>query len=844
MNEVIDLARGKKVPFKVMRGQVIDIAVSVNNADGTPYDFTGHSAEMFVYNSFNKTDSPEYEIDVTLSLGVMQFDHEAITRRKEDFVYQLWMTDDTGYRQVWTNGDFLVLNREVDHQSGEETITISPNGDDIIITISPVSAGDVHYRGVYTTLVALQAAVPTGNPGDYADIDSGVGSDIQRYIWDDNDNEWLLGSGSGEMTGAEIITALGAQSANRVLAGPSSGAAAEPTFRALVADDLPSLPVYPDFVFKYPLDRGVTTLVGSINKFIRLKNSTVDFSEGSILIGGSFTNLFGVSMTGQCMISKDGRLGSVQYTLGGGAQIRDVAEAADGGFIVVGDFTIFNDDDSVTQTRIFKFTSALIIDSSFVTGTGFDAQAYKVLVLSSGKIVVTGAFTTYNGTAVPQIVVLNLDGSIDSSFNPGTGFTSGIPLGGIRYFDNKLLITGNFTTYNGTAVNRIVRINLDGSIDSSFITGTSFGGSTRDAYIYEDGRILVAGFFTSYNGTTKNCIIRLNSDGSIDTSFDPGTGFSLSVGTKTTTALIVEDNRIYVSGNFDAYNGTTTNHFVILNGDGTIYKSFPIGFAGGQSSAMDLIDKHIFVGGLFTTFQGFTVNRFIRLDLEGNISGEFDRDTTEGTIALESTTGRKGDIKFDTANLYVCIGNNLWRRTPLTNLTAGSFVGAQDLFIPASGMTPRGTSGCAILAPTEISGSLVNIQTLAFDGTTQQFAQFTTSLPRNWDRGTIKAKVFCIAASGSGNVVWGISGGAYGTADALTTALGTAQTVTIAVTSTAVAQSSFSASITIAGSPADGDLLVIQISRNPADAADTLNGINCKLVGVTFELTTDAGVAA
>jgi hypothetical protein len=136
-NEAIDLARQKSLPFRVNRGQEIDYTILVNNADGTPYDFTDHTAEFYVYNSFNKTDVEEYEIEVTLSLGSMRFTHDAITRKKENFVYKLWITDDSGYRQPWTNGPFLVLDSEVDHEDSEDTIIISPNGDDITLVIAP-----------------------------------------------------------------------------------------------------------------------------------------------------------------------------------------------------------------------------------------------------------------------------------------------------------------------------------------------------------------------------------------------------------------------------------------------------------------------------------------------------------------------------------------------------------------------------------------------------------------------------------------------------------------------------------------------------------------------------------
>lgn len=171
-------------------------------------------------------------------------------------------------------------------------------------------------------------------------------------------------------------------------------------------------------------------------------------------------------------------------------------------------------------------------------------------------------------------------------------------------------------------------------------------------------------------------------------------------------------------------------------------------------------------------------------------------------------------------------------------------VGLQDLYIPASAMWPRTSNGCASIAQTEIATSLVNIQTLDFDSSTQEFAQFTLSLPRNWNNGTIIAKVYWTASSGSGGVVWGVSGGAYSNDDALTVALGTAQTSTDTLIATNDLHiSPDTSAITLAGTPADSDFLCLQISRNPADASDTLNA-DAKLLGIVITITTDAAKAA
>lgn len=164
-------------------------------------------------------------------------------------------------------------------------------------------------------------------------------------------------------------------------------------------------------------------------------------------------------------------------------------------------------------------------------------------------------------------------------------------------------------------------------------------------------------------------------------------------------------------------------------------------------------------------------------------------------------------------------------------------IGVQDLFIPASAMWPRVTAGCTH-EQYEMATSVVNVQGLAFDQTTQEFAQFQIILPRKWNIGTVTAVPYWTAIAGSGTVQFGISGGAYANDDALTVALGTPQTSddTLIATNDLHTGPETSA-ITLSGTPADADFLVFQVSRNPA--SDTLSG-DAILLGISIRITVEA----
>ena len=80
-----------------------------------------------------------------------------------------------------------------------------------------------------------------------------------------------------------------------------------------------------------------------------------------------------------------------------------------------------------------------------------------IAVQSDGRIVIGGRFTSYDGVARNRIARLHTDGSLDESFDPGVGLDD-FPEAIAVQSDGKILIGGNFTSYDGVARNRVARL--------------------------------------------------------------------------------------------------------------------------------------------------------------------------------------------------------------------------------------------------------------------------------------------------------------------------------------------------------------------------------------------------
>jgi uncharacterized delta-60 repeat protein len=330
-------------------------------------------------------------------------------------------------------------------------------------------------------------------------------------------------------------------------------------------------------------------------------------SDGKILSGGTFLELNGVSRNGIARLNPNGTV-DLSFQPGSGLDggtAKCIAIQNDGKILVGGSFTSYN---NVNSPNLVRLNSDGSIDPSFSIGLGFQdstgtasLSVWSIKIQSNGQILVGGNFNMYNGTPVCQIIRLNSDGSLDSNFNSvSLSVSFGFPYikDILNQSDGKILLAGRFEEYNGVSRNNIVRLNNNGSIDLSFNPGTGFDNVTQSIDILTNGEIFVGGGFSSFNGVQKNSVCKLNPNGSLDNTFDLIDGFSSLKKLKLT-----QNNKLFIAGGWNGNNAlnSTLQRYNLDGSLDTLYYNY--GAYWGQILTLNILNNNqIIVGGGFSYF--------------------------------------------------------------------------------------------------------------------------------------------------------------------------------------------------------------------------------------------------
>lgn len=345
-------------------------------------------------------------------------------------------------------------------------------------------------------------------------------------------------------------------------------------------------------------------------------------NDGKIIIAGPFTVCNGVPINHIARLNADGTLDET-FNPGAGANyyVSTVKIQNDGKIIIGGIFTKY---DGKSRSYLARLNSDGSLDETFIPGTGVSFSTSAVSLQNDGKIIVCGYEKRYGTDPKSSIVRINVDGSIDSTFKPGTGPNDGI-FSMVAQMDGKNIIAGNFTSYNGTARNHIARINDDGTLDNTFDPGTGSDYTLFTSAIQANGKIVVGGWITSYNGSRRRHIARINADGTVDRSFNTLVGTDNIV----LSCAVQDDGKIIAGGGFTYYYETPCNYLIRLDENGKPDPAFNTGT--GFNNVIQEIDLQpdgkILIGGNFTSYNGNMRNNIVRLNADGSLDASFDSGT-------------------------------------------------------------------------------------------------------------------------------------------------------------------------------------------------------------------------
>lgn len=346
--------------------------------------------------------------------------------------------------------------------------------------------------------------------------------------------------------------------------------------------------------------------------------SSLPLQDGSVLIAGNFAYYADKNSNGAVKLDRHSNVDS-SFNVGAGfdSQVNAVVVSPfdSSKFVFAGQFSHYK---SSAVGRIVQLDSTGTIDTSFNRrrGVGFNGSV-NVLTKSSNLLLCGGQFTTYNGVVVNGIARLTSNGNLDSSFISGSGF-NGTVWAAEEAADHSIYVAGDFTSYNGVSAKNLVRLLPDGTLDATFVTGSGFDLPVWTLALAEDSTLYAGGDFTSYNGAPAVGIVKIKTDGTYDTSFNSGSGFNGGV-----NALLLQGNALYVTGAFTEYQGESQPYLVKLLLNGSKDSSFVSGSGfnnvGSTVRAAQDGSEDVYFGGEFSSYNGVTSDSFVRLSKTGSL---------------------------------------------------------------------------------------------------------------------------------------------------------------------------------------------------------------------------------
>lgn len=282
-----------------------------------------------------------------------------------------------------------------------------------------------------------------------------------------------------------------------------------------------------------------------------------------LLVGGLFNTVEGQSgYQGVARYNTDDSLDTA-FKVATDDFVKAIAVQPDGKILIGGQFHWVRPAGSASNTTIWgiaRLNADGTLDNSFLNAPAGSVKSNHnvrgIAVQPDGKIVIGGYFTLIDGVARNRIARLNANGTLDTTFNVGVGANGNVEDVKLQP-DGKILISGSFTSVQGTTIWGVARLNANGSLDTTFVPNAAATGSINGAWdgnfpVYQialqaDGKILINGGTLRYASEVHRGIVRLNANGTPDTSFNAALN---DWGTSVALQTVGGEQKIVVGGGF------------------------------------------------------------------------------------------------------------------------------------------------------------------------------------------------------------------------------------------------------------------------------------------------------
>jgi hypothetical protein len=550
--------------------------------------------------------------------------------------------------------------------------------------------------------------------------------------------------------------------------------------------------------------------------------SATNTSGNLIIKSGTTTNL---TMSG-ANITSAGVVTATGFTIGSAAILEAELEIIDGATITTTELNLLDGGTSVGSSITLADADGFIVndagtmksipasDIKTYTGTSTPAaddiqvgNAAVTITTSSGNITLDAAANNtdiiFKGTDdTADITMLTLDGSEAGAATFNSTIT------GTALTVDDVVIDGKVMTMTGSTSDTVVfTAGTDGTLS---IVTTDAAAAAANIQITADGTAELAGTTVTLDSGVD---IVLDADGGDIFFKDAGTTF----GSATNTA-----------GNLIVKSGTTT----------------ALTFSGANVTAAGTIGSGAITSTGVITGTGFTIGSAAILEAELEIIDGATITTTELNL-LDGNTSVGGSITLADADGIIVNDAGTMKTIPASDIKTyinASQMGTQHMWIPSAAMRPTSSNGCPAITDVETTAGRPDMQVLDFDASSDEHAQFQVAMPSSWNEGTITFQVYwTTTATDTDGVAWGFQGVAIADNDTIDVAYGTAIVVTDDALGAAedLMVTAASGAVTIAGSPAAGELCAFRIFRDVSDGNDDM-AEDARLVGIKVIYTTNA----